>query len=109
MENTRPLTAKQQASLDESWSEVGESMAAAVLVGGITPAEAWKMLKPSGLYRRWMLDKWIERYRLEHPELGEAPQPSSKGRKRPKTNPSKFTKREQIHEALRLLYLQNER
>lgn len=106
---TRPLTTQEQARLDETWVEVGESMAAAILVGGITPAAAWRLLGPLGLYKRWMIDKWVERYKLEHPDLEDQPKSRRERRKRPKPNPSKFTKREQIHEALKLLYSKNER
>lgn len=111
MGRTKPLTEDEQAVLDEGWLELGESIAATVLVGGRTARWAWDLLGPLGLYKRWMLDAWLDRYREEHPELeGKAKRP--RGRPKATRKPSqrsKFTKREQIQEALKMLNEQNNR
>lgn len=111
MGKTGPLTAEDQALLDEGWDEMGQSIAAMVVSGTRNSKWAWELLGPLGLYKRWMLDAWIERYRQEHPEIDSPP----KGRRRrcgrpvPAHKQSKFTKREQIQEALKMLNDQNAR
>jgi hypothetical protein len=106
MERTKPLTAAEQALLDQGWSELGQSIAETVVVGGKSLKWAWDLIGPLGIYKHWMLKQWIQRYRDEHPEP-ENPdvtkRPKSRRRKTPPAMQSKFTKREQIHEALRLL------
>jgi hypothetical protein len=107
MGRTKPLTEQEQALLDEGWQELGESIAAAVLVGGRGVRWAWELLGPLGLYKRWMLDAWLERYREEHPELeGKVKRPVGRPRSKHKPKPkqrSKFKKKEQIQEALKML------
>lgn len=101
MRRRKPLSDLEARRLDESWDEMGESIAAAVLVGGKTATWAWRLLRPLGLYKRWMIDMWIDRYRCEHPEL-DKPVVRRK-RRRKATDGLEFTKREQIEEALRML------
>lgn len=103
MGKTKPLTAAEQVALDKGWSEIGESLAGTIVVGKRTPKWAWDLIGPLGLYKRWMIDFWVERYKQEHPE---SEQPASEKRRKRKSinkNQSKFTKREQITEALRML------
>lgn len=104
MGKTRPLTAAEQAALDEGWAEIGESLAGTIVLGKRTAKWAWDLIGPLGLYKRWMIGLWVERYRDEHPEA-ETQSPSRKKRRTVKTakNQSTFTKREQIAEALKLL------
>ena len=106
MERTKPLTAAEQALLDEGWTELGRSIAETVVVGGKSLKWAWDLIGPLGIYKHWMLKQWIQRYLDEHPDLentdaikGSKP----RRRKTPPTMQSKFTKREQIHQSLRLL------
>jgi hypothetical protein len=104
MNRKKPLTDKERVALDEGWNEVGESIAGTILVGGRTKQWAWSIIGPLGLYKRWMLDLWIERYQQEHPELADSrPKPPVRRGPKKKQDPSAFTKREQIHEALRML------
>lgn len=109
MGKTRELTEAEQAALDESWSEVGESIAAAIVDGGRNLRWAWDLLGPLGLYKRWMLDAWIERYEQEHPRPPAAPKKRGRkptGAKKTRSRDSVFTKREQINQALKLLQKQ---
>jgi hypothetical protein len=109
MGKTRELTEEERLALDESWQEVGESIAAAVVDGGRNLRWAWEIIGPLGLYKRWMLDAWIERYEKEHPKPKQPPKkPGRKptGAKRTRSKDSIFTKREQIHQALKLLQKQ---
>lgn len=111
MGKTGPLTAEDQALLDEGWDEMGQSIAAMVVSGTRNSKWAWELLGPLGLYKRWMLDAWIERYRQEHPEIDSPPKGRRRGgvRSVPAHKQSKFTKREQIQEALKMLNDQNAR
>jgi hypothetical protein len=105
MRRKKPLTPTEQIRLDEGWEEMGESIAATILVGGRTAQWAWDLLGPLGLYKRWMIDLWLERYRQEHPEVdrpvGERADQLNLKRKASKR--SVFTKKEQIQEALKML------
>ena len=104
MGKTKPLTAAEQAALEEGWVEIGESIAGTIVVGKRTPKWAWDLIGPLGLYKRWMIDLWVERYKQEHPELqGELAPKRSRKPARPAKSQSKFTKREQIMEALKML------
>ena len=104
MGKTKPLTAAEQAALEEGWVEIGESIAGTIVVGKRTPKWAWDLIGPLGLYKRWMIDLWVERYKQEHPELqGESAPKRSRKPARPAKSQSKFTKREQIMEALKML------
>ena len=58
----RKLTSADKQALDQSWEEVGESIAQAIVEGGKTRQWAWKIVGPLGLYRHWMLNHWIARY-----------------------------------------------
>lgn len=101
MRRTKPLTAREQTALEESWTEIGESIASAIVVGKKTAKWAWDLIGPLGIYKRWMIDMWIERYKAEHPEAEN--KQAKKPRRGPVSNKLKFTKREQIQEALRML------
>lgn len=105
MGKNKPLTAEEQALLEQGWQELGESIAGAV-VSGKGMRWAWDLIGPLGLYKHWMLEMWVERYAEEHPEpqkpLRQQRSQGTKPKRQSKTK-SKFTKREQIHEALRLL------
>ena len=98
----KPLTPSQQKLLDESWDEVGSSIAASIVEAGRTKKWAWALIGPTGLYRKWMLDHWVERYLAEHPGVSQF---ESQPKRKPKSKKtvSVFTKREQINEALRML------
>jgi hypothetical protein len=105
MGKTKPLTAAEQAALEEGWLEIGESLAGMILVGKRTKKWAWSLIGPLGLYKRWMIDLWVKRYQDEHPELNS---PATKAKEGPSRDwlaqrKSKFTKRDQIKEALELL------
>ena len=104
MGKTKPLTAAEQAALDDGWAEIGESLAGTIVLGKRTPKWAWDLIGPLGLYKRWMIDLWVERYQLEHPETETQVAPKRK-RRQPKSskNQPMFTKREQITEALMTL------
>jgi hypothetical protein len=107
MGKIRPLTAEEQELTDQGWDQVGESIAAAILEGGQNIKWAWDLIGPLGIYRRYMLDHWLERYKLEHSELNGAPKKHNRrGRPRsakPKPLKTQFTKKDQIKEALKLL------
>lgn len=111
MGKTKPLTAEEQAALDEGWTEIGESIAGTILVGRRTKKWAWDLIGPLGIYERWMIDKWVERYQDEHPELNSPVSATTKERKnsRPVKEKSVFTKRDEIKEALRLLSIKTGR
>lgn len=51
---------------DETYPEIGETIAAAVVEGGQTEAWAWDMLRLLGNYERWLIRKWIVRYKAEN-------------------------------------------
>lgn len=111
MSKTNPTEAELQ-TLEQGWLELGQSIAETVVAGGKGPKWAWELIGPLGIYKRWMLEKWIQRYQDEHPEQQNPDQTDRSGSKRKRKPPgmqSKFTKREQIHEALRLLNAQNGR
>jgi hypothetical protein len=105
MQNQKPLSPEEQALLDEGWQELGQSIAAAVVAGGKSRIWAWNLLGPLGLYKRWMLDAWIERYEQEHPPVKVPKKRGRKptGAKYTRSRDSVFTKREQIRQALELL------
>lgn len=52
---------------DEHYEEIGRSLAALVVEGGMGPTKAWSLLGGLNLYRKWMLPHWIDRYREEAP------------------------------------------
>ena len=69
---------------DEYYEEIGKSLAALVVDAGMGPGKAWGLLGGIGLYRRWMLNLWVERYREENPpkpRLGRKPT-DSRGRRK---------------------------
>ena len=97
----KQLTAEEQALLDEGWEEMGESIAMAVVDGGKNLLWAWKLLGPLGLYKRWMLSRWVDRYKEEHPKpKRKRKRATVKSKKKVK---SIFTKQDQINCALQLL------
>lgn len=112
MRKTKTPTAAELALLEQGWLELGQSIAETVVVCGKKPKWAWDLIGPLGIYKRWMLDSWIARYRDEHPEHenqdANKDQPP-KQRKVPAAMQSKFTKRDQIREALALLNAQTGR
>ena len=86
---------------EEAWSEIGESIAMAVVHGNKSKRWAWDLLKPLGIYPYWMLGYWIDK--CEHIVPVE-----KRKRGRPKVintsaKKSVFKTREEMMEALKLL------
>jgi hypothetical protein len=50
----------------ESFEEIGESLAQAVLEGDKSVDWAWKTICDFGMYERWQLDVWLKMYRTKH-------------------------------------------
>ncbi len=63
----KPANEDRRAMADEHYEEIGKSLAALVVDAGMTTGKAWALLGGIGLYRRWMLELWVERYREENP------------------------------------------
>lgn len=63
----KPAKKDRRAMADEHYEEIGKSLAALVVDVGMVAGKAWALLGGIGLYRRWMLDLWVERYREENP------------------------------------------
>jgi hypothetical protein len=63
----KPANEDRRAMADEHYEEIGKSLAALVVDAGMTTGKAWALLGGIGLYRRWMLSLWVERYREENP------------------------------------------
>lgn len=63
----RPAKKDRRAMADEHYEDIGRSMAALVVDAKMSTGKAWALLGGLGLYRRWMLDLWVERYREENP------------------------------------------
>lgn len=59
-------TAKQVKAAEEGWDEIGAALAATVVEGGKTRAWVWDLIKPLGLYKRWMIGYWVEKYERLH-------------------------------------------
>jgi hypothetical protein len=62
---------------DQHYAEIGEALASLVVEGGWPPRKAWGLVSGLTLYRRWMVDEWVNRYREENP----AREPSRRRRK----------------------------
>lgn len=62
---------------DQHYVEIGQSIAALVVDAGWGPQKAWELVSGLALYRRWMLNEWVNRYREENP----AREPSRRRRK----------------------------
>lgn len=67
-ETATKRTAEQIQAAEEGWTEIGAALAATVVEGGKTPAWVWQLIKPLGLYRRWMVTYWIKKYEDLHAE-----------------------------------------
>jgi|GEM_PF-3739444 len=63
----RPAREDRRAMADEHYDDIGKSLAALVVDAKMGTGKAWSLLGGLGLYRRWMLDLWVERYREENP------------------------------------------
>jgi hypothetical protein len=63
----KPANEGRRAMADEHYEEIGRSLAALVVEAGMGTGKAWALLGGIGLYRRWMLELWTERYREENP------------------------------------------
>ena len=86
---------------EEAWTEIGESIAMAVVHGNKSRKWAWDVLKPLGIYPYWMLGYWIDKCERTVPV-------EKRRRGRPKVmntsaKKSVFKTREEMTEALRLL------
>lgn len=55
-------SAKEIQAAEEAWEEIGAALAATVVEGGKTRSWVWDLIKPLGLYKRWMIGYWIEKY-----------------------------------------------
>lgn len=98
----KTLSPSEKALADEGWDEIGSSIASAVVHGGKSRAWAWEMIKPLGIYPKWMFDYWIKRCQESAPEQKKR----KVGRPRTitkKSEKSVFKTREQMGEALRLV------
>ena len=62
---------------DQHYAEIGEALASLIVDGGWGPQKAWALVGGLGVYRRWMLNEWVGRYREENP----AREPSRRRRK----------------------------
>lgn len=62
---------RRRRQIDETYAAAGESFAIAIVEGGYTEAWAWDLLQLLGdPYERWMIKKWITRYKaLNRPRL----------------------------------------
>lgn len=60
------ISDEEQASLDQGWEEIGESLAAAIVEGQNSFHWAWALISPLGIYERWMLSRWVARYQKEN-------------------------------------------
>lgn len=67
-ETATKRTAKQIQAAEEGWTEIGAALAATVVEGGKAPAWVWQLIKPLGLYKRWMVTYWIKKYEDLHAE-----------------------------------------
>lgn len=54
-----------QELADGCYDEIGRSIAGLVVEGGVTPNKAWSLISGLGLYNRWMVTLWVDRYRRE--------------------------------------------
>lgn len=52
--------------VETTYAEIGEQMAQAVLEGGKTEQWVWELIKPLGIYEKWLIKKWLCRYRAQH-------------------------------------------
>lgn len=59
-------TAKQIQAAEEGWEEIGAALAATVVEGGKTRAWVWELIRPLGMYKRWMVGYWVEKYEKLH-------------------------------------------
>lgn len=59
-------SAKEIQAAEEAWEEIGASLAAATVEGGRSRTWAWELIKPLGLYKRWMVGYWIEKYESQN-------------------------------------------
>ncbi len=80
----KPANGDRRAMADEHYEEIGQSLAALVVEAGMGTGKAWALLGGVGLYRRWMLDLWVERYREENPATPRRASKSGKSRARRK-------------------------
>jgi hypothetical protein len=100
-----PVTLERMAArkrlVDETYPEIGETLAAAIVEGGQTEAWAWDMLRLLGNYERWLIKKWVSRYKhLNRPRLRwQAEAPRRAARKRAKEEERLKALRERAKEA----------
>lgn len=66
-----------RAEADRHYAEIGRSLASLVVDGGWGTQKVWGLISGLALYRRWMLNEWVNRYREENP----AREPSGRRRK----------------------------
>lgn len=52
--------------IETTYAEIGEQMAQAVLEGGQTEQWVWELIKPLEVYEKWLIKKWLSRYRAQH-------------------------------------------
>lgn len=81
-EQVTKRTAKQIQAAEEGWEEIGAGLAATVVEGGKTAAWAWQLIRPLGLYNRWMVTYWVEKYEKLHAERLESLKKKKKSRKK---------------------------
>jgi hypothetical protein len=58
--------AARDALVNETYLEIGETMAQAILEGGKSEQWVWELVGSLGVYERWMIKKWLSRYRAEN-------------------------------------------
>jgi hypothetical protein len=63
----RLISDKDKIVLEEGWNDVGCSIARAIVEARKSPNWGWNLISMLGLYKRWMLTEWIERYKRENP------------------------------------------
>lgn len=80
--NPTKRSAKEIQAAEEAWEEIGAALAAAVVDGGKTRFWVWDLIKPLGLYKRWMIGYWIEKYETLHRQRLETLKKNKRTRKK---------------------------
>lgn len=106
MEKKRPrLTPEQRELVEESYREIGESIAASIVTGNKSIRWAWELLGPIGIYEQWLIERWITKYKFERRSTVYNMK-NLRRKKGRRVTPSKLIKnREDIKEALKIMKL----
>jgi hypothetical protein len=75
-------SAKEVQAAEEAWEEIGAALAATVVEGGKSRSWVWDLIKPLGLYKRWMVGYWIEKYETLNAARLEALKKNKRSRKK---------------------------